>query len=278
MYKKKFQKEYRLPLPGKITILGMHIETKKKPQQEASENLVTLKDYWNIQIIYRPYDSDYQTSPSLLEFPVSWEQEIELSNYNSGEITFTYPNPPKSISTLLQEEPISQFFLRIIIEGTVEVIISNNNPSIPTTSVKYPTNVPKKIRFNINKLNTKLNSLEEQNIELHAQLSKMSERIYALEESTPEKVTTYSRITGYILDSFRLLPLAKTIIEFRKEDEQSPPVKIASDNRGFYFCDKLIPGTYEIKIKHPRFSPLIIKEFPINEGDNKYQDFLLNRL
>jgi hypothetical protein len=279
MYKKSFLKEYQLPLPEKITILGMHIETGKLHQLETLEKILKLKDSWNIQVIYRPYDSDYQTSPSLLEFPVSWEEEIEWSDYDSGEITFTYPMPPKIIFTILQEEPISQFSLKLNIEVTVEVAVSNNIPSTSVSSpVKSPSNIPKKIQSNITNLNTKLNLLEEQNIKLSEHISKMLERIEALEKLNTQKVTTYSRITGYVLDSFRLLPLTKTILEFQRKDEQNPIVKIASDNRGFYFCDKLLPGTYEIKIKHPRFAPLIVKEFTINEGDSKYQDFLLNRL
>jgi hypothetical protein len=108
------------------------------------------------------------------------------------------------------------------------------------------------------------------------------EKINALELRLAEalgekKLLTASNISGTVLDSYRLLPIQKAIIEFYRNDESEPSVKLATDWQGKYSCTQLVPGTYDIKIKHARFATLVIKDYNISESENKYQDFLLRK-
>ncbi len=96
-------------------------------------------------------------------------------------------------------------------------------------------------------------------------------------ESLPPSNDIHTALNGTVLDAYRLVPLPHAIIEFYQKDKDSPVVKVASNNKGRYACGEIIPGIYDIKVKHPRYLPLIIKNYIVAAGDDKSQDFLLRR-
>lgn len=273
----KFRRECQLTVPEKITVLGLRIEAGRQPGYEIKEKKLTVKDTWSIQIVYKPFGSNYQVPPSLMEIPYSWEEEFEWDKGSSDGLSVSYHKPPHSTLYQINEEKRLMYFLHLIAEGVLAIDYAQNEVRIIASSQQEPVKeemVPAGADKNLEEIMTKLDRLEHSYAELCQQLKTLMEKTNSLQE---KPVSINCNIGGYVLDGLRLVPVAKTIIEFYQNNEEEPVLKTATDNRGFYSCDQLVPGTYDIKIKHPRFSPLVIKDYSIKAGENKYQDFLLRR-
>ncbi len=115
----------------------------------------------------------------------------------------------------------------------------------------------------------------EQDLRLHLTLETILLIDFA-ENEEPRK-DSHPTLKGAVLDAYRLVPLSQAIIEFYQKGNDSPVAKVASDSKGRYLCEEIIPGIYDVKVKHPRYLPLIIKNYIVAAGDDKSQDFLLRR-
>lgn len=289
--KRNFRKHLQMPVEQKIIILGLRIETSDTVQCVTANNKLHLKDEWKLLIAYKPYDSGYQDPPLYMEKPILWTEEFEWIS-NTPISLATYNKPPKCTLTHLEEQQRFTYILNLTLEGVIEIhfderpvlpVNENSAPAAMPTSRKEQENAEthltkwKQIELDLEQSNKRIAVLEKQYSEVIDHLHKQTERMDYLVDLLEKKSITHSRISGYILDSFRLIPVSKTIVEFYLNNQDDAVAKIASDARGYYTCDQLPAGTYEIRVKHPRFSPLIIKDYIIRAGDNKYQDFLLRK-
>lgn len=290
--KRNFRKYLQMPVEQKIIILGLRIETGDTIECVTANNKLHLKDEWKIQIAYKPYDSSYQDPPHFMEKQIRWAEEFEWINTNTPIAFATYNKPPKCTLTHLEEQLRFTYILNLTLEGVIELHLAES-PVLPVNENSAPLAMPaprkkqenteahftkwKQLELALEQSNNRIAVLEKQYSEVIEHLHKQTERMDSLVDLLEKKSITNSRISGYILDSFRLIPVSKTIVEFYLDNQDDAVAKIASDARGYYTYDQLPPGTYEIRVKHPRFSPLIIKDYIIRAGDNKYQDFLLRK-
>ncbi|MCR4441083.1 MAG: carboxypeptidase-like regulatory domain-containing protein [Peptococcaceae bacterium] len=268
MYK-QFQKDYQFPLDNKITILGLRVETGPQPLHDISPDTLKLKDNWKIQIVYKPYDSGRQSVPLLLELPVLWEDELNWVGNLPAALSISYKKKPRSVSAFLQETSSKKYSLYLTLETLIEIDFVESAPANEqdpgTETVTKKEKEPRE------------RTLEDKLIQLSGQIDELVKKVTSLEKKMNFSHAAEGRIGGYVLDSFTMIPIGKCIIEFCPKDSIEASIKIATDGRGFYSVRGIAPGTYDLKIKHPRYAPLAIKDYVINEGDNKYQDFLLRR-
>ena len=258
------QKNYEFTLPEKIRIAGLHVETARKFKQEIVSGKLRLSDNWNIQIVSAPAAAPAQAELSLLEFPVLWEDEFEWTQGCPGDhLIFSYKKAPRSISAHIREEKRD-----VLLDLTLEAVIgweigrSADPPPAPRPAGAWEE---------------KIGALEEKVCVLSEAFRNLELEVQKLKEEQLARPVLKCRLAGTILDDFRMGPVPKSILEFFPNGSPEACAKTAADNQGYYSCEELAPGSYEIKIKHPRFLPLVIKDFTIKAGENKYQDFILRR-
>jgi len=274
------QKCYTVPLSEKVQISGMRVEPGRKLEQEIAAGKLRLKDNWNIQIIYTPLVSPTQAEPSFLEFPVLWEDEFEWNQDLPCHVIFSYEKIPHSISSHIWEKNRS-VMLDLTLEATIRAEL-NAAPQDSSPEKKKCTQ-PDGNSLNLNTQNDnklalqKISALEDRVKSLSQLINNLEFKVGTLEEKWSITPALKSRLAGTVLDEFRMIPITKCIIELFQNGSEEACAKIATDTHGHYACDQLFPGVYEIRVKHPRFLPLVIKDYPIYEGENKYQDFILRR-
>jgi len=81
-----------------------------------------------------------------------------------------------------------------------------------------------------------------------------------------------------VLDALRLIPISKAIIEITPQDMKEARYKGITNGQGLYSLSAITPGMYDIRIKHPRFLPLILTNYKICANEDKLQSFLLHRV
>ncbi len=281
------RKDFLLPLKEKIDVMGLRIESSCHPQYEVVENQLKLKDLWNIQIAYTPYSAreniKLRENPELAEFQVSWEDELEWDKNYPCQLSVFYRKKPHSTAMHVQENKKDDVVLKLTLETSIEIdfVVPGPEPLLPE---KKENNIIQSapVQQTTGDTLTDTGKLEHAVKLLQESYDSLSQRINALELRFEEALAdqrqlTTGSISGTVLDSYRLLPIPKAIIEFYQNEASEPLVKLATDWQGKYMCTQLVPGTYDIKIKHPRYASLVIKDYILIESENKYQDFLLHK-
>ena len=272
------RKDFLLPLTEKIDVMGLRIETSQSPPYEIAGDKLKLTDAWNIQIAYTSFsargDIKLREIPKLAEFQVIWEHELKWDIKYPSQVAVFYKKKPHSIAMHVQENRKNDIILKLTLETAVEIDFEQPTkaPAPTPASAHEPAPEPASApalepglaispQNDYNRLLEKINGLE---LRLEAALLE-------------KKQLTASNINGTVLDSYRLLPIQKAIIEFYQNEANEPTVKLATDWQGKYSCTQLVPGTYDVIIKHPRYATLVVKDYIILEAENKYQDFLLRK-
>lgn len=294
------QKHFVFPLQEKIKIAGLRVETGREFRQEVVSGKIRLADNWNIQIVYTSITAPAQGNPSLLEFPVLWEDEYDWKeDYPDEHLTFSYKKAPSAVSAHIREENRA-ILLDLTLEGTIAVELRRGKAGLADGNAGGGCPTPPSLAGSaaltsvlrqagaweekVGVLEEKAEALEKKSEALEKKVRALTESIRNLEagvqklkDERPATPALKCRLSGTILDDFRMIPIPKSILELYSHGTQEACAKTASDNRGYYSCEELLPGNYEIRIKHPRFLPLVIKDFTIREGESKYQDFILRR-
>lgn len=264
------QKNYVLPLDGKIKIAGMRVETGGRFEQKIVSGKLSLRDSWNIQIIYTPADSPATAELTLLEHPVLWEDEFEWNQDYPGHFRFFYKKAPSAVTSHIREEK-RNFRLCLTVEAVIGVEIGSGGEAESEKSAITPgSHGTYGVQEQLSALEAKIDSLSQT-------VSKLEGEVQKLKEISSLLPALQGRLAGMVFDEFRMIPVAKCILEFTPTGSEEPCVKTVTDNNGYFTCERLQPATYEIKIRHPRYLPLVIKDFIINERENRYQDFILRR-
>jgi len=235
-------KEFTLPLTAKIDVMGFRIECGLGPRHRIKDGVLRLTDLWKIQIAYTPFTTrkTYQPpeTPQFLEYQVTWEDELEWDPQLPGEITVTYRKKPHSVAMHVQQQNRgATTVLVLLLEISLEIDFAAPKPARPPVKIQPAENPA----------------------------------------DDPSKASPQGGISGTILDSCRLSPVPKAIIEFGRAEAAEPLLKLVSDWHGKYSCSELVPGTFDVRIKHPRYATLIIKDYRITAGEKKRQDFLLRK-
>lgn len=255
--------KFLIPLAEKIKILGIRVETSDTPEYRIEDKKLKVFDEWNIQVISIPSSIESQNStPSLIEHKLSWEEEYDWDYEYPFLISINYKRKPQNTSIHIFEKDkihqLSLFFETLLdIEFTTKKTPTSNDINKSNTKFKKQIEQLEKEVLNLKKMNTEL---EKKVIELSTVIKTSSD---------------FCRIEGKVLDSFRMLPIPKAILEFYAENTNEPIIKIATDNQGKYCTEDLKPGSYELRIKRSRYLPLIVKNYVLKEKEQKYQDFLL---
>jgi hypothetical protein len=310
---KQSQREIIVPLKdSKFTIMGIYIKTSPVPQHEFRENQLTIKDEWFLQIIYAQDRSiNAQKNPSLTEYKTSWQEEFPWPEEKPATLSIRYHKNPKCINSFIRHDQQNGSRLHLTIETSWEINfikspletlaqINLKKKAAPPVKNKSEKKVaeqtkelieengeiqkekqkkeqePIKIQVQAPKELTE-KEVEKQLAKLTALLSTLEKRIETIEKELPPNPTEKSRLNGIIVDAFRLVPIPRAIVEIFDPNSEEPFVKTFSNSRGFY-CLDLPSGLYDIKIKHTRFSPLVIKDYRIKKSEEKLQDFMLHRM
>lgn len=264
-----FQKNFQIPLPMKITLVGLRVETGQAPSQTLRGNKILLEDEWKIQIIYVPFGQRQdKTQPSLFEHIITWKEELEQEREFPKGTKIVYKRKVHSISNNMMVIDAKKHILDLVLEVALDVeVISDDIVSVQNTVNNTP--------FTYSNLDSRLNIIEKICEEMKKEISILNEKINKLENYTNSLKT--GRISGQVLDSFRLVPVTKAIVELSL-DNSDPIVKTTSDSHGKYSLENIPQGTYQIMIKHPRYLPFLITGYHIAENANKSQDFLMRRV
>lgn len=263
------QKKYEFPLSEKITILGTRITTSNHPQAYTDDTRIIITDNWLLQLAYSA--SAKQAEPKLLEIPIAWEEIIPWDQAMSGNVTVTYIKRPKilAVNTAVSNPTAQKLNL------TIETLLSLDcldEKAKPLMNRSEPP-PPGELTF----LQNNFRELEENCHNLSALIQGLEQRLAAVEDKLTGLQTGGSGLSGYVLDSFHLIPVSKAILEFYQNENPEPCYKLAANSQGYYAADDLAAGTYNIRVKHPRYAPLIINSYVIADREKKSQDFLLKR-
>lgn len=272
------QKNYQLPLQEKITILGSRVTTSTQPHFLLENNQLTLTDNWVLQLVHTT--AEHSSEPQLLEFPLTWEEVWPWGQEFSTSITISYKKKPhiqliNSIST-----NHSSPMLNITLETPLEINLSDPEKRPLPTSV-MPKNLTTSAEPTVQPTTIEHKSyqvLEEKYLRLSQAIAELEQRLLKLEEKQIEQQPKAAKLSGYVVDSFRLIPVSKAILEFYQANSDEPLYKLATNNQGYYTLDDLSSGSYDIKVKHPRYLPLVMNSYTIANAENKSQDFLLKRI
>lgn len=268
------KKEFCLPLSEKVRIQGLRVETGPSPQALIADSKLKLQDNWKLQLAFCSYANNTdQAAPGFLEFPVLWEEEFDLSE-DFPVWTAAYTKKPACVASRIEESRIQPPLLHLTIEATLSadpkpVAIADPKP----VAIKECPKISDQPSPDL----TRINAWEENIRELQKKISFLEDKLSEIENSSINNNSSYGRLAGTVLDSFRLVPVSKAIIEIYRKDREEPLIKTATDMRGVYVFSRLQPGLYDIKIKHPRYAVLEIKDYPIFDLDDKNQDFLMRR-
>lgn len=277
---KVLQKDFAIPLPTKeLKIMGIRVENSPQPHIIMEKEQLTIKDNWNVQLVYTPLaDKDYIVNPTLLEYQVEWAETLEYAEELRGS-TINYKKKPCSIASSIRENPDYKATLYL----TMEIVIEIKKATSPSPLAAITTSIqPEKESLPVYATYEQLKFLEERILQLEKLVSDLSSFKNSLETSgkeqqpPPNSPVKSCNMKGKIIDAFRLAPVANAIIEFTLPEQEEPLRKIATDERGSYSL-KIEPGIYDIKIKHPRYLFLFLRGFTINEAEEKIQDFMLRR-
>lgn len=306
---KQSQKDILIPLKdSKFNILGTYIKTCPEPQYEFSQNKLSVKDEWLIQVVYtKDRNLNAQKEPSLTEFKTSWQEEFPWAGEKPSALTIRYHKKPRSINCFVRNEPPNTPHLHLTIETYLEIDFTESPLQIPvqekleelqgtgkiaekTEEIIKPNPEEKKqgpAKHPIEKEVTEQQvialteimkkGIEEKLANLTALLGNLEKRIEAIEKEFLLNATEKSRLNGVIVDAFRLVPIPRAIMEIYSPGCEEPFIKTFSNSRGYY-CVDLSSGLYDIKIKHTHFSTLLIKDYTVKEGEEKLQDFMLHRI
>lgn len=265
---KTFQKEFQIPLPTKMTLVGLRVETGQTPSQTLRANMILLEDEWKVQIIYVPYGQRQdKTQPSLYEHIITWKQELEQEKEFLKGTKIVYKRKVHSISNNTRAIDSEKYVLDLVLEVTLDAEVISDEAVSVQSAVKSTA-------FTYANLDSRLSKIEKTCEEMQTAVSLLHEKVNKLENYTNSLKT--GRIFGQILDSFRLVPITKAIIEISPDNEE-PIIKTASDNHGKYALENIPQGSYQIMIKHPRYLPFLITGYHVAENENKSQDFLMRR-
>lgn len=272
---KKSNSEFSFPLPNKIRILALRVETSPQPTYQIKEEQLYVQDQWKIQIVYEGSDPKY---PDFLEFPVQWEDCFTWEETLPEEVKIEYNKKPQSILTNVIVENNQQAYLNLKFETLIYIDLAHidpqNNETPKPTVLKEPNSLQPEIKQD-KESPEQIKLFEEQLSQLSQKVTLLEEKITTIDKWLCQK-SDFGQITGFVFDSFRRLPISNVIIEICSEQENIL-LKTTTDNTGFYFFHNLPAATYEITINHPRFLPLIIKGYNFKKGETKIQDFLLRR-
>ena len=272
-------KNYQLTLQEKITILGSRVTTSTQPNFLLDNNQLILTDNWVLQLVHTT--AEQSSEPQLLEFPLTWEEVWPWSQELSTNITINYKKKPhiQLISSISTNH--SSPMLNITLETPLEINLTDpESKPLPTNPVT-PKNLTISAELTvqpatIEQQNNQL--LEEKCLKLSQAMTELEERLLKLEEKQIEQQQKAAKLSGYVVDSFRLIPISKAILEFYQGNSDEPLYKLATNNQGYYTLDELSSGTYDIKVKHPRYLPLVMNSYTIANAETKSQDFLLKRI
>lgn len=298
---KQSQREIIVPLKdNKFTIMGIYIKTSPVPQHEFKENQLTIKDEWLLQIIYAQDRSfNAQKNPSLTEYKTSWQEEFPWLEEKPATLSIRYHKNPKCVNSFIRCDQQNGSRLHLTIETSWEInFIKSPLETLAQINLKKKAAEQTKELIEENgemqkqkqkkeqePIKTQVQApkelaekkVEKQLAKLTALLSTLEKRIETIEKELPPNPTEKSRLNGIIVDAFRLVPIPRAIVEIFNPNSEEPFVKTFSNSRGFY-CLDLPSGLYDIKIKHTRFSPLVIKDYQIKKSEEKLQDFMLHRM
>lgn len=287
------KKDHILPLSEKIKIQGFRIETSQRPSFLIKDHILLLSDTWKIQLAYLPLKQKESSGHSLFsEFSVAWEDSFDWKEDYPTHITAAYLKKPRGVAMHLSESADNRYTLHLSLEVPVSIDFlsqhlatvakespvqhTNNNPTAEEPAVDTKTALSHVFKQAQHKADSRFSELEKRASRLEKDIEELATRLHNVEASI-NSLIVYSRLNGTVLDSYRIIPIPNAIIEIYENLNDAPLFKTASDERGYYACERLEPGTYHIKIKHPRYLPLDINNYVIKKGENRSQDFLLRR-
>lgn len=255
------EKTYQFPVQEKITILGSRIITSAQPCCKAESNKLILTDQWTVQLVYT--NSSAKTPTQLLELPLAWE-EVWPWEYAQLEIAEArYLKKPQIQKMQFFSTKQNPYVLQLAIQTSLKLDMREKQDVVqeaPLPAEDPVQNQPVAISEIILKLSQNLTAIEE--------------RIKLLEE---RQVIPAAKLNGSVVDSFRLNPIAKAIIEISASGNEDLLHKVATNGQGCFDME-LPPGSYDIKIKHPRYQSLAVRSYNLAHGENKNQDFILKRI
>lgn len=292
---KILQKDFILPLPTKhLKIMGILVETGPKPHIEINKQQLTVRDHWNIQLVCTPLgEKDYIVNPTLMEYQVEWQDALDFTE-ELKDASVNYKKKPRSIASFIQESQDYKATLHLTMEIIVEIEASfSENTSQDSRAVPPRVEAPPKPSAispkpqlppeplpvyvtgdQLKIFEERLSKLEKQVQELLSFKDSAGTPLH--DDKKPESSVKACKMSGKIIDAFRLTPIAKGIIEFTLSGQEEPVYKIAADERGVYSLE-IEPGVYDIKVKHPRYLLLSLRNYTLKEMDEKVQDFMLRR-
>jgi len=275
------EKTYQLPLQEKIIIVGSRVITSAQPHCKLENNQLSLSDQWVIQLIYTTSQKD--TPPQLLEFPLAWEEVWPWDNELLNVKTAKYLKKPQiqkmQILAAKHSPQVLQLFIQTPLsletkEAPAEKILSPQPAAVEHIPPSVQPEQPAQSNLAPVPLSPNYQELEDDCRKLSQALTELEQRVKQLEEA---QTASAAKLAGYVVDSFRLGPVPKAIFEVFASGSEDLLHKAASNNQG-YFVLELPAGNYDIKVKHPRYQPLIMKSYPLVSGENKTQDFILKRI
>ncbi len=292
---KHSKKNFEISLQERIKLAGARVITSPHPRFEFKEGQLILCDQWTIQLIHTTQPNSAE--PRLLEFPVTWEETFPWSQAPPVNISVEYKKKPKI--TFVQSQLVNQTqpVIYLTIETPIKINFSDekpvfadkkpnttaNDPPLGTLPPTFPQNAepsqanrltyPEKLM----EIESKFNKLTEEHRKLSQLVEELSQHLAVLEEKLTQQQTK-AKLFGYIVDSFRLTPVNKAIVEIARQDSEEPLYKLTSNHQGFFFSEDMEPGIYNIRVKHPRYHPLIMRDYCLTGGEVKNQDFLLKRI
>lgn len=275
------KKNYQLPLPEKITVIGSRVTTSAQPQFRFENNQLILNDNWVIQLVHTTHPRSKE--PQLLEFPIVWEEAWPWDQELPASATLTYKSKPRILLINSLAPKHSSPVLNLTLETPLAIELNEQgakpiliNPIPAPVENKVPIQPP--VQPEYANLQQTQQLLEEKHLEMSQTIAELVQRLSRLEEQQAEQQQQMAKLSGYVVDSFRLAPVTKAILEVYQNGNEEPVSKLATNNQGYFAIDNLLSGTYEIKVKHPRYLPFIMKNYVIANGENKSQDFILKRI
>jgi len=270
------KREFEFPITDTFCILSTRIIPNSKFKYEILDNSLIIQDTWLIQIVYSiKNNSDSQKNLLVTEHKVTWNTKFPWLKETSSDIVVNYHKNPKIISSYFNTSKKDTPLLNITTETILAVEPSK---PFPDQQICLPLeNTTVKPIDSQNEWLNKLKEIEDKYSNLTNLVETLEKRITTLEKNRICVLQERSKLNGLILDSLRLVPITKAIIEMFPSGENEPLIKTISNGRGFYYFDNLTAGIYDVKIKHPRFASLLIKDYVVKEKEDKLQDFILHR-
>jgi len=287
------KKNYQLPLPTKLTVVGSRVATSVQPNYLISKGQLIVSDSWVIQLVYTTEPNNRQ--PQLLEFPITWDDSSPWGSEEPINLIICYKRSPQ-IQLMHSSAPAhARPFLNITVEVPLSiepiqlpgpapqlapsaVAVAAEKPPVEKNTSKSAEPEPSPEQPATAELQQRFEQLEERYRELAQTVKELTQRVCLLENRERRDNPSTAKFAGYVVDSFRLVPIPKAILELYNSGSEEPAYKVAANNQGFFIQEDILPGTYDIKVRHPRYQTLDMKNYLISAGENKCQDFLLKRL